>query len=254
MKMRVLGCAGGIGGRERLTTCLAVDDDVLLDAGTGIASLSLEELTRIDHVFLTHSHLDHVTGLALLADAVMGRRSGAITVHATQPVIDALKKHLFNWILWPDFSAIPDAQAPILRWQPMTYGQTVALGGRLFTPHQVNHMGGSAAWWVRGDDGGFLFTGDMASTPQLWQDMAGEAQLRQVVVDCSFANAERALAETSLHFCPEALLADIAPLPLSVEFLIYHLKPGHEDAIMEELGADGARQFRAVRCGDVFEY
>lgn len=255
MKLRVLGCAGGIGGRERFTTCLALDDDILLDAGTGIANLGLEELRRIRHVFLTHSHLDHVAGLALLADAAMiGNNGAGITVHATQPVIDILKKHLFNWHLWPDFGAIPDAQRPTLRWQTMAYGDTVALDGRLITPHAVNHMPGSSAWWVRNADGGFLFTGDMGSTPALWQVFAQEKLLRHVIVDCSFVNADRALADISLHFCPQTLMQDLRDMPPAPEILIYHLKPGQEDLIMGELAADGKRPFRAVRNGDIFEY
>ena len=60
MKLTVLGCAGGIGGRERLTTCLLLDDDILLDAGTGLATLDIDALAKIEHVFLTHTHLDHV--------------------------------------------------------------------------------------------------------------------------------------------------------------------------------------------------
>lgn len=255
MKLQVLGCAGGIGGRERFTTCLLVDRDILLDAGTGLTGLDLDSLLAIDHVFLTHSHLDHVAGLALLVDAVQGKRAAPVTVHATEKVIAALRKHLFNWVLWPDFAAIPDAQRPVLRWQPMEAGSTVELSGRSITSHAVNHTVGSAAYAVRGARDGFLFTGDMASTPSLWTMLAREEKLGKVIVDCSFVNADSRIAELSLHFCPRSLLADIAALARPVEFLIYHLKPGHEDTIMRELAeAGGAHRFSAIRCGDVFEF
>lgn len=254
MKMRVLGCAGGIGGRERLTTCLMVDRDLLLDAGTGVASLSLDELTQIRHVFITHSHLDHVAGLALLVDAAQVNKAGGITVYATQKVIDALKKHLFNWVLWPDFSTIPNPSEPVMRWQAIEHGATLALDGRLITPFAVNHTVGSSAYWMRAASGGFLFTGDMGSTPALWEKMAAEPLLRQVIVDCSFTNADRALAEKSLHFCPHTLSEEIRTLPQAIEFLIYHLKPGQEELIMRELAEEGGRPFKAIRCGDEFEY
>ena len=254
MKMRVLGCAGGIGGRERLTTCLMVDGDILLDAGTGISSLSLEELTQIRHVFITHSHLDHVAGLALLVDAAQVNKAGGITVYASQKVIDALKKHLFNWVLWPDFSTIPNEQEPAMRWQAIEEGATLDLDGRLITPYAVNHTAGSSAYWMRAASGGFLFTGDMGSTPQLWERFASEPLLRQVIVDCSFTNADYTLAEMSLHYCPRTLGQDIRALPQAIEFLIYHLKPGQEDLIMRELAEEGSRPFKAIHCGDVFEY
>jgi len=255
MKLQVLGCAGGIGGRERLTTCLLVDDDILLDAGTGIGSLDLDELVRIEHVFLTHSHLDHVAGLALLIDAVQGRRTTPLTVHASERVIASLQKHLFNWVLWPDFGAIPNADTPVLRWEAVAPGAPLEIGGRVLRAHPVNHMVGSQAWWVHAGGRGFLFTGDMASTPELWQAFRNETRLAQVIVDCSFSNADAAIAELSLHFCPRSLLADIGDVAADVEFLIYHLKPGHEDLIMHELAAAaGGRAFRALRCGDRFHY
>lgn len=254
MKMRVLGCAGGIGGREKLTTCLLVDRDILLDAGTGVASLSLDELVQIRHVFITHSHLDHVAGLALLVDAVQVNKAGPITVYATQEVIDSLKQHLFNWVLWPDFSAIPNEREPAMRWQAIGPDATLDLEGRLITPFAVHHTAGSSAYWVRVASGGFLFTGDMGSTPALWDKLAGEKLLQQVIVDCSFVNADRALAELSRHFCPHTLCEEIRAMPQSIEFLIYHLKPGQEDLIMRELAQEGGRQFGAVHCGDEFEY
>ena len=102
MKLRVLGCSGGIGGRTFRTTSMLVDEDVLIDAGTGAADLSLSALSRIDHVFLTHSHLDHISSLPLILDAVFSRRKQALTVYALSETIAVLKKHIFNWewIFW----------------------------------------------------------------------------------------------------------------------------------------------------------
>lgn len=255
MKLQVLGCAGGIGGRERLTTSLLVDTDILLDAGTGLTSLDIDQLIRIDHVFISHCHLDHVAGLALLVDAVQGKKKGAVTVHATEKVIATLKKHLFNWMLWPDFTTIPNAENPTLRWETIEPNATTDLGGRLITPHPVNHTAGSVAYWVHNGKAGFLFTGDMSSTPELWSALANETRLLKVIVDCSFANADMVIAERSMHFCPRSLLADIRSVAHSVEFLIYHLKPGHEDLIMQELRSEsGGREFKALKCGDVFNF
>lgn len=44
MKLRVLGCSGGIGGiggRHLRTSSFLVDHDILIDAGTGVAELSV---------------------------------------------------------------------------------------------------------------------------------------------------------------------------------------------------------------------
>ncbi|MFZ6719691.1 3',5'-cyclic-nucleotide phosphodiesterase [Undibacterium sp. Ji49W] len=254
MKLKILGCAGGIGGKEPNTTSMLVDDDVLVDAGTGLASLSIEQLVAIDHVFISHCHLDHVAGLALLMDAVFGKRSTPVTVHATPEVVQALKTHIFNWVIWPDFSSLPNAEQPSMRFEEMLTGSTLTLGDRSIRSYPVNHTPGSVGYWIKNRDAGFLFTGDMATTPDLWAAMKNETSLRKVIVDCSFPDAEAELAHISRHFCPGALLQDIQDLPEAVDFLIYHLKPGQETQIMYELEAKRPGKFTALRAGDSFQF
>ena len=69
MKLRVLGCSGGIGQNLR-TSSFLIDKDILLDAGTGVGDLSLDEMRHIRHVFLTHSHMDHICTIPLLVDTL----------------------------------------------------------------------------------------------------------------------------------------------------------------------------------------
>lgn len=255
MKLTVLGCAGGIGGRERFTTSMQIDEDILLDAGTGVASLDLAQLVAIDHIFLTHSHLDHVAGLAFLLDSVLGHRTKPVIVHASEKVIAILKTHLFNWHLWPDFAQIPDVQSPILRWEAMHLGETVSLNGRDFTSYRVDHTVETSAYWVRHETAGFVFTGDMACSPEFWKHFVAEHRLKAVIVDCSFPDSEADLARLSKHFCPRALVEDIVAMPYSTKFFITHLKPGQEDRIINELCThDDRRLFEPLRNGNVFEF
>ena len=74
MRVRILGCSGGIGGCLR-TTSMLVDEDILIDAGTGVGELSIAELAAIDHVFVTHSHMDHIASIPFIADTVGGMRA-----------------------------------------------------------------------------------------------------------------------------------------------------------------------------------
>jgi cAMP phosphodiesterase len=255
MKLQILGCAGGIGGREKLTTCLMLDHDILLDAGTGLSRMSTEQLVKIDHVFLTHSHLDHVVGLAFLLDSVLGKRTSPVIVHASERVIATLKAHLFNWLLWPDFAAIPDEANPIMRWEPMAQDVAVELNGRLITAMPVSHTVESVAYWVRNERAGFMFSGDMATSPATWARLATEKLLKTVVVDCSFPDEEAPIAALSKHFCPQTLIADIEPIAYDTQFLITHLKPGQEEIILKQLqDRDEKRLFASLKSGDVFEF
>ena len=53
MKLRVLGCSGSIAAGSR-TTAFLLDDDVLVDAGTVVGDLTLDEMARIDHIVVSH--------------------------------------------------------------------------------------------------------------------------------------------------------------------------------------------------------
>ena len=139
MRVKVLGCSGGIGGALR-TTSFLVDEDILIDAGTGVGDLSIEQLTAIDHVFITHSHLDHITSLPFLLDTVMGLRPHPVTVYAIADTLKILREHIFNWKVWPDFSVIPDAAQPFLQYKEIKLGMTVDLAGRKITALPANHV------------------------------------------------------------------------------------------------------------------
>jgi Cft2 family RNA processing exonuclease len=156
MKLRILGCSGGIGGSLR-TTAILLDHDILIDAGTGVGDLTIDELSRIDHVFLTHSHLDHVTSIPFLVDTVGWRRGKALTVHAIEPTLEILRQHLFNWKLWPDFTQIPGNGQPLLRYESVELAKTAEFNGRRLTPLPANHVvpatgyhvdSGAPAWFL----------------------------------------------------------------------------------------------------------
>jgi glyoxylase-like metal-dependent hydrolase (beta-lactamase superfamily II) len=97
MVLRVLGCSGSIAAGCK-TTSFLLDDDVLIDAGTGVSDLPLDALARIDHVLLSHSHLDHVLAVPLLADSVLRLRMqqgrAPIQVHALPETLGALRQHI----------------------------------------------------------------------------------------------------------------------------------------------------------------
>src|SRR3990167_1433770 len=103
MKVRVLGCSGAI-AKDCRTTSFLIDDSILIDAGTGVGDLTLEQMRRIDHVFLTHSHLDHIAALPLMLDAVSSLRNTPVPVPALPETIVAMQVHVFNNVIWPDFS------------------------------------------------------------------------------------------------------------------------------------------------------
>lgn len=236
MKVTILGCSGGIGS-GRHTTCMMVDDDVLIDAGSGITTLDFEQLLAIDHVFLTHAHLDHVLGLPLLLDSVGDVRTNPLIVHALPEVLEVLSTHLFNWKLWPDFREIPDAEAPWLRFEPLRLGEAFALKGRTFTPLPVNHVVPACGLHLGVPTGSLVFSGDTTHCEAFIAALNAIPDLRHLIIETSFENALAGIARVSRHHWPDSLAAELQELGVRPEVWITHLKPGNEAAIMNELRA-----------------
>ena len=146
MRIRVLGCSGAI-AKDCRTTSFLIDDDTLIDAGTGVGDLSLEEMRRIERVFLTHSHLDHVAALPLMVDAVGAGRNHPLQINALPGTIQALQAHIFNDVIWPDFSRIPSESAPFIRFQEIAIGQTLLAGDKRVDEVITAQIG--RYWYIR---------------------------------------------------------------------------------------------------------
>lgn len=251
MKINVLGCSGGIGD-GRHTTSLLVDDDILVDAGTGVTRLSRAALARVDHVFLTHSHLDHILCLPLLLDSVAGERGHALALHALPEVLEILKDHLFNWRIWPDFSRIPTIESPFLHYAPLEIGVPVRLGDREITAIPANHVVPAVGYLLHNPTGSLLFSGDTASHSGLWEMADATPDLKHLIVECSFPKAQEDVARASKHYSPETLAADLALMRPDTSVWITHLKPGGEAGIMAELDALAPGRVQALEEGMEF--
>jgi ribonuclease BN (tRNA processing enzyme) len=254
MQLRVLGCSGGIGGNLR-TTSLLLNHDILIDAGTGVGDLSLSELRQIDHVFVTHSHLDHIACIPFLVDTVGGLRSGPVTVHGTAPTIAALQAHIFNWKIWPDFSQIPSPQTAYLRYQEIHLGVPTHIGGGAITPLPANHVVPAVGFHLDSGEASLVFTGDTTSNDALWELVNRIENLRYLIIETAFPNAERQLALDSKHLCPSMLAAELSKLKRAARVFITHLKPGEGTLTMEEVeqlaGTFGPRR---LSNGQVFKF
>jgi ribonuclease BN (tRNA processing enzyme) len=240
MRIRVLGCSGGIGGGLR-TTALLVDDDILIDAGTGVGDLSLEALARIDHIFVTHSHLDHVTSIPFLVDTVCWMRRSPIIVYGIKETLDILREHLFNWKLWPDFTQIPDADKPFMVYREVLVGETVELAGRRFTAIPANHTVPAVGYAVDNGRNALIFSGDTTLNDGLWAAANATRNLKYLIIETAFSNKERDIATASKHLCPETLAEELLKLRSSPEIYITHLKPGEGALTMKEVSQAAGR-------------
>lgn len=256
MKIRVLGCSGAIAEGSR-TTSFLVDRDVLVDAGTGVGDLPLEALAQIDHILISHSHLDHVLAIGLLADSVMRLRAaqgrGPIQVHALRQTLDALRTHIFNGVIWPDFTRLPHADKPVLQLRPIAVGERLSLGGKHFEVLSAIHTVPAVGFALQGANGWWVYTGDTGPNPALWARLS-TMKVAHLVIETAFSNDECELAHLSQHLCPRQLAQELAQLSGGVDVHITHIKPGEVNAVMDEVAALAtSHRLSALRAGQVLD-
>lgn len=235
MKVRVLGCSGAI-AKDCRTTSFLIGDSILLDAGTGVGDLTLEEMAKIDHVLLTHSHLDHIAALPLMLDAVSSQRRYPVQVHALADTIAALQTHVFNNVIWPDFSTIPSAASPFLQYQTFVSGDVLSITGTQIEVLPAHHTVPAVGFAVRGDSGWWVFSGDTERNPSFWKRV-NALPVACLVIETAFSNRERDLAQRSLHLSPETLAQELALIPGTHRYPIYitHTKPSETSLIVNEI-------------------
>ena len=239
MRVRVLGCSGAIAQGCR-TTSFLLDDDVLIDAGTGVGDLSLMEMARVQHVLLTHSHLDHVASLPLMLDAVAAIRLSAgvpaLQVHALPGTIAALKTHIFNNVIWPDFSAIPSADTPLVRFEPIEVGQELKVGGKTVEVLPAVHTVPAVGYAAAAESGYWVFSGDTERNPAFWQRV-NQLPVAMLIIETAFSDQEKDLARRSMHLSPSVLATELDHIATGQQYPIYitHTKPAETGLIMTEV-------------------
>ena len=215
---------------------MLIDDDVLIDAGTGIGDLVLSDLRSIRHVFLTHAHLDHIAGLPMLADAVFDQdNQRPLTVYAREETLRALQDHLFNDVIWPDFARLPAPENPMLRYRVCSPGDTVTIDHRDFYAVDVMHSVPSLGFTVQNSGGAFAVSGDTKSNETLWPVLNACDDLKVLVIEVSFPDEMENLATEAGHYCPRTLTQDLERLRHEPEIWLTGMKPGEESRILDQV-------------------
>jgi ribonuclease BN (tRNA processing enzyme) len=236
MKIRVLGAYGAEGLAQRPSAFL-VNDTILIDGGTVGGALASEEQVRIEHALISHSHLDHIAGLAFLTETLaLCEAPKPLTISSLEPVVKALRTAVFNGTVWPDFSQLPTPGKPIVKYRTLQEEIEQSVGDLWVTPVAVNHTVPCSGFIVHDGTSGIVYSGDTGPTDALWKAARRLKTLRAVILECAFPNRRGALADIAKHMTPEKIGRELDKMPGDAPILIFHVKPQFHDEIGEELG------------------
>ncbi|HEY6107015.1 MAG TPA: 3',5'-cyclic-nucleotide phosphodiesterase [Anaeromyxobacteraceae bacterium] len=254
MRLRILGCSGGELLRHR-TTCFLVDGVMAIDAGALTGTLPLEALLKVDDILLTHSHFDHVKDVPLLADLLVGRRRTPVRIHASVGCARTLRESVFNDELWPDFTRIPDAAAPVIEIREFSPTRSFKVGGFTFKPVPVCHPVESVGFVISDGRSEIAVSGDTGPTVQFWRKVNAAERLKALLVELSFPNDLQGLADVSGHLTPNTLATELAKLTRNgFPVLLYHLKPAYAATLRREVAALKLEGVRILKVGDQFTF
>src|SRR4029079_13881035 len=141
MRLKVLGAYGACDAEHNLTGYL-IDDWFAVDAGTLTSKLSLIQQTRIQAVFITHSHADHHRDLPHLIQNRFSQNGPPFTIFAVREVMDLLIKDVFNGVVWPGFSTTPSpvTKKTVVQSRALSPGKKVAFSDISLTALHVDHQ------------------------------------------------------------------------------------------------------------------
>jgi cAMP phosphodiesterase len=235
MKIQLLPGGGANNPKEQYLTSFLVNDELAVDAGALPLALNRACQLSIHHIFITHAHLDHMAGLPLMLDNIFTDMNKTILVYAIEETIQALHQHIFNNIIWPDFTSFKNSHNVNLQFQVITPKQTIKIGNLEVTAVSVNHTVPTVGLIIKEGESAVAISGDTGSTNDLWLIARDLPELKAAFIECSYPNKLSDLANSYGHLSPNLLLEEYKKISRDIQAFAYHLKPAHAEEILKDL-------------------
>ncbi len=236
MKVKVLGAYGGR-YKDLGTTCLQLSESVLIDAGNIMRSLG-DNCLSVNHILLTHAHLDHIVDIPFLIDFTFKFREKPLNIYGHRETLEAVKEYVMNWNIWPEFSSIRliNSGDYAINYVELEAGRTISLEGFEITPFPSNHTIPTLSYVVKRKGKGFVFTGDTYKNQAIWDTLNKDKGIKVLITEISYPSYMHNLAEVSKHHTPKTLKEELEHLNRNdVTVCVMHLKPNSLEELLEEI-------------------
>lgn len=263
-KVVPLGVLGGIDESNMSAYMIAPigsNDFICMDAGTLHYGIEQAIKKKVFHIaasevlkryikdyFISHAHLDHVSGLIINSPD-----DTAKNIYAFTDCINTIKTHYFTWASWANFAN--EGDAPALKkytYQVLQPGVEVhaANTSMQVTAYPLSHSNlTSTAYLVKSNDSYILYLGDVGpdaieksrNMHKLWEAIAPLVkahQLKAIMMEVSFPNEQPDKALFG-HFTPKWLISEFKELGkltgdnalIGLNLVVVHLKPPYTNII-----------------------
>ncbi len=251
MEIRVLGCDGGSLPRYR-SVSLLINNSICLDAGTVTSVLSQEEQLKIKHVLLTHAHMDHIHDLHFLIDNrfVSDNSHNEVTLYSTPFILKNIHEHVFNGIIWPDYTKQPGP--PILILKPID-DKPFQIGNLKIQAVKVEHTVEALGYIVSDGKVSCVFSGDTKATQKIWEESKKAPHLRAVFLELSYSSRKLDLSHKAKHHCPPTFIEELKKIPKDIAVYAYHLKPHFYNEIIEEIKSKKTKNVTILKSDQVIK-
>ena len=234
--IKILG-ASGSKAKNLNTTSFQIFKDIVVDAGNILNSLG-DDALHVNHIFLTHSHADHITDLPFIIETFFEKRKTPLTIYALEETINVLKKHSFNDVIWPDFTKIKllhsDEFSLVLK--VIKADEILKINDYTIKAIEANHIPGSCGYVITKNDQAFLISGDTYTNPKIIEELNNNEKIKSLLIECSFPDKLAELAKLTKHLTPSLvaeLLSKVNRKDISV--FLYHLKPNYKNELLEDI-------------------
>ena len=197
MKVRFWGVRGSIAspgpGTVRYggnTTCIEVRSDanelIVLDGGTGIFQLSqtlFKEMPLTSHVFITHTHWDHIQGLPFFIPIFVP--GNTVRIHGAYDIVSGSGiEQVMNVQLQYSYFPVREAELKArIEYETLTVGEPFVVGDATVTSVMLNHPVIDLGYRVDCNGKSVFFTGDHEPWYNIYDPADAEYAEYQRIVD-----------------------------------------------------------------------